>query len=520
MPQRLISAGWVALGILGLILIAILFLVGRSPSCAAETGPAWKRRLVAAALGLLGIASGCNSDPSSDWLKSFSGHKAPASAPAPAEFDQAAERFSRNLDKIEDYPDNQIISDRLASHLIKWHSTESEAFHTAVKDRTLSAEQQATVKKLDARSEQVLEAIYNAQASEIPLGEAGKYWAGLQSLWQTCLAEATSKYQTPDKIGDRKTKSESLCLCIKQIDGLYLGGYLGLPEAFAVRNEFKMMAEMLYATQIPDSLAPEWKKASPQDRQRFLERFRELLLNEPEHDVLKRIERRLPYLQKLAEAPSIRKEVLLALAFSAGTDLALSKNNSGELAKQTWDILDRLVEKASVSGDLAKESQWKMIVMAWALEAWPSQAVSDAQMDFIATYFQRIPQAAETLAARKLLTAAEAKALTSAAQNIGRDLVSLERVRGTCYLVDFSGVIKDTIKRLQQRATLLRQMLAQQAVRVEVVEKLVPVMKSDLSTLREEDMQKSLDPHELADARRAAAEAEEAIRQIEAMLKR
>lgn len=54
MPQRVIYAWTVAVALLGLVVVAVLVVFGADLSRAARRGPRWKRRLVAAALALLG----------------------------------------------------------------------------------------------------------------------------------------------------------------------------------------------------------------------------------------------------------------------------------------------------------------------------------------------------------------------------------------------------------------------------------------------------------------------------------
>jgi len=53
MPHRLVSLWGIVLGVLGLLLVVGLALVGADLVRSARTGPRWRRRLVAAALGLL-----------------------------------------------------------------------------------------------------------------------------------------------------------------------------------------------------------------------------------------------------------------------------------------------------------------------------------------------------------------------------------------------------------------------------------------------------------------------------------
>ena len=63
MPQRVMTAWVIVIGIAGLLLVAVLAGFGRDLVRASRTGPRWKRRMVASAivlLGLLGVTVGTN----------------------------------------------------------------------------------------------------------------------------------------------------------------------------------------------------------------------------------------------------------------------------------------------------------------------------------------------------------------------------------------------------------------------------------------------------------------------------
>ncbi|MHC4716614.1 MAG: hypothetical protein ACYS5V_06570, partial [Planctomycetota bacterium] len=65
MPHRLIGAWAVLLGVVGVLVIAALVVLGRDLRQASVTGPRWKRRLVAAAMGLLGMIGSAQAAPPS-----------------------------------------------------------------------------------------------------------------------------------------------------------------------------------------------------------------------------------------------------------------------------------------------------------------------------------------------------------------------------------------------------------------------------------------------------------------------
>jgi len=53
MPHRIAGFAWVALGLLGVIVLGALIVMGADTDRAARTGPRWKRRLITAGLVLL-----------------------------------------------------------------------------------------------------------------------------------------------------------------------------------------------------------------------------------------------------------------------------------------------------------------------------------------------------------------------------------------------------------------------------------------------------------------------------------
>lgn len=101
MPQRVTTILTMALGVLGLGVLAALIVLRADVQRAAATGPPWKRRLVGAALLLLatigGAAPGCRT-PSSEGPAQG---KTPATAPAVDPVAAAWERIDRAWDHAE-----------------------------------------------------------------------------------------------------------------------------------------------------------------------------------------------------------------------------------------------------------------------------------------------------------------------------------------------------------------------------------------------------------------------------------
>ena len=82
MPHRLVSAWAALLGIAGILVVAVLLLLGKDLSRASVTGPRWKRRLVAAAMAMLGLLGAAEAGEPASAPASRPASSAPA-APTP-----------------------------------------------------------------------------------------------------------------------------------------------------------------------------------------------------------------------------------------------------------------------------------------------------------------------------------------------------------------------------------------------------------------------------------------------------
>ena len=168
---------------------------------------------------------------------------------------------------------------------------------------------------------------------------------------------------------------------------------------------------------------------------------------------------------------------------------------------------------------LAKAPQWPAVVQYWKMSKplADSGKSTSAQRKESDNNLAAAKKALEQLKKAKLLSAAEASLLVSNADQIRQDIYRNPPTdfKGTCYLMAPPISAHMSLRRLEKRLPLLKQLAAAGRISPAVVEKVTDSIEKDIITLSDEKLTKPLKPAELNKAAKLRAEAAEILRLVE-----
>jgi len=253
---------------------------------------------------------------------------------------------------------------------------------------------------------------------------------------------------------------------------------------------------------------------------------------------LKRLSERLVVLGQLAEAKTVRPEVVYKVLGSIEADLAVLGNEKALAglkederpeAVRVRDAAKAAIAKiraragGTATQDLAESAGWKTVLAVWK-QVEPLAASgksSTAEREAADAALARVEAAAQRLAVAGTISTAEAELVIVR----GRDLrASIYRnpptdSQVTCYSMALVAPVKVSLARLVDRLPLLRQVLEQGKVRPEVVARILPGLRDDLRVITDAKNLETLGEDEQHEVKyQVAPDAERTLYAIEALV--
>jgi len=257
----------------------------------------------------------------------------------------------------------------------------------------------------------------------------------------------------------------------------------------------------------------------------------------PAHDSLKRLQERLPLLEKLAAAKSVNPEVVAKVLCTVEDDLAIlsrpklvedlkppERSDAPKVRAAAQAALTKIQAAArGTDTSLAKSAAWKALTDGMDAVAPLAQSgkstererqVADGQL-------KAAEAAADKLAAEGLLAWPEAEMIKAECGSLRgemrRDPPTDTKL--VCYgAAQFHPPALQSMERLTDRLPLLQKMVALGKVTPEVLARVLPTIEMDIETLRDERLLGQLDKDRQVEARSSLRpRAEEILKQVKAL---
>ena len=467
MPQRVIHAWMIVVGIAGLLLAAALVLYGADLRRASRTGPRWKRRLLTAALGLLsGLSAG---------LASRGLARSASAAPAAVSPEPAAEPAKAPASLAETPQWKRLTA------------TWKEADDVASGRKGLYP--------FDAKGKKALLAALGARAQDID-------------------ALAAKDLLTAPEAG----------LLKKELDRLAKGVQAKRPIEMKMATCYEPMWMYTAADdalrRIADRLGLLGKLAAapairPQVAAKVLATLQADLATGQNAEYLRYLKDQAAKLDDPKTNKYARKFITAAHRRDAEKNLQAARALAARLQA-------RLSGRAPAPS-LEKTAQWQTILEAWRFckplaDTGKSTMAQRQQAD---QKINAIKQAVVELVNGGVLAPAEGGLLVDEADRVRTEIYRLMPTdfRGTCYGVPFRlSPAAASLGRLEKRLPLLQKLGRSGKVSPAVIEKVLPSVRSDLATLADPKQTRHLAPDRKAKVERTIAQAHAAAAKIQSLL--
>lgn len=312
MPHRAIYIGTILIGLVGLVLLAALWLARRDARAAAGRGPRWKRALLAAAFALLGmstmVASGQQPpEPRPPDIEGPTCYMPPFEPPAqPQDLDMRLKRLN-----------DRVI---LLANLTREQKLQSEAINTTIATierdladlaalQGLTDEQRKNVdaRVVDARNRVARARAMLAVGGQRELADT-EQWKSVAATWAAAAEIAAGKKgDYPfDEAGKEKLRTD-IRQAKAHVDTLWLADLLTLPEAGLMTAGLDRLDRKVNA----------FRTTEEQGWTCYL-----MIYNPPARDSMQRLEARLPLLEKLTLQKKINAKVTDRVLASIEGDVA------------------------------------------------------------------------------------------------------------------------------------------------------------------------------------------------------
>ena len=257
----------------------------------------------------------------------------------------------------------------------------------------------------------------------------------------------------------------------------------------------------------------------------------------PAHYSLKRLQERLPLLEKMAVARAVKSEVVAKALGTVEDDLEIL-GNAKEIeplkeaeraeAKKIRDAGQAALAKIQAAArgtdtSLAQSSAWRAVTDGMAAVAPLAQSGKSTEQERQAAdgQLKAAEAAADKLTAEGLLAWPEAEILKAEMQKLRGEMVRNPPTdtKLVCYgAAQFHPPAQQSIERLTDRLPLLQKMIASGKITPEVLARVLPTIEADVKTLSDEKALGQLDKDRQAEARSSLRpRAEEILKQVKSL---
>jgi len=349
-----------------------------------------------------------------------------------------------------------------------------------------------------------------------------KQWKHLAEVWREADQIGSGKRgQYPFHEKGKKEILGELAAVGTNLDRFQETGLLTAAESGLLKQELSLLTSRVQAKR-----PTEMRNASCYEPMAFT----------PGRDSLKRLTDRLPLLEKLADAETIRPEVVSKVLATVEKDLATLRQEktrdrlpddlkaqaekvSGAAAAHVEKIKSKLNGKV---GALESHPKWQVVTGAWktATPLAVSGKSTEAQRKAVDKKLESAKQGATELAEAGLISDAESKLLFSEAARLRQEIYRNPPTdcKVTCYDMAFIPPAQQSLKRLNQRLPLLKQLAAGGKVHPAALKKVLGSVEDDIRMLADEARLKQLAPQQRQQAGPLREEAEAAVAEIRKIL--
>jgi len=356
-------------------------------------------------------------------------------------------------------------------------------------------------------------------------------WQWIVEVWRDAAPVAEGRRGPyPFNEVQRKNLLDRLAGTPDRIDTLRKDGLLSEAEAGLLK------AELGYVVRGVQSMRP--------TEMRMATCYKPMMVV-PARDSLKRLQERLPLLEKMAEAKALKPEVLVKVRGTVELDLATLgnpkwvepfKEDERAEAKKACDAARAAIAKIEAAArgkdtSLASSAGWKALADGTAVAAPLARSgrSTTKQREEADGALKVAEAAADRLSCEGLLSSPEAEILKAECARLRGEMYrnpptpaplqgAVPHEIASCYEMVAVAPARQSMERLTDRLPLLTKMVLRGRIAPEVLARVLPTMETDIETLRDERLLGQLNTDEQVEARSSLRpRAEEILKQVKAL---
>jgi len=502
MPQRVMGAWLVVVGLVGLAAVGVLALCGRDVRAAARRGPRWKRRLLAAGLSVLAAFgwTGRSGEAREPTAVATVSESKTGSADA-SEIVLAVFRMRAQLAELEKLTAARDVNGPAVTSTADAIESLVAVLRAPGNVGKLTPKGQAEAARLLALARKRLP----AARALVPVGTTdlvkSPQWQVVADAWRFAGPLAVNGKSTS---AQRKEADAKLKAAAKAVSALQLAGLLTSAEAGLLTVDAARIRTEIY-------------RNPPTD---FRGTCYDMAYIPPAQASLGRLQKQVAYLKtivgsdKLAPAAldkvigSIERDVAILADPKQTKRLPAAQKAGAEALRKQVSLLAAQIKRRVLSARLGQTAGWATVTDAMAFGAKIGQRNTTAQRKQFTGKLTAAVAALAALAKADALTEGESTLMSGELQRIRTAVTRYPPtdIRVTCYKMAYNPPAKRSFERLQKRLPLLKKLAESGRLNTAVLAKVLPTVRADIETLsREKELAQLRKDRALAEAVRKQA---------------
>lgn len=506
MPQRVIGAWLIVVGVLALAAVGLWALCGRDVRSAARTGPRWKRALLAAGLSVL-AAFGWTGRPAEAREPAVvaAGAGAKVDSPDASEVVMALFRMRSQLANLAKLTAARDVNGLAVEATAEAIDSLVAVLRTPGNVARLTPKGQAEATRLLALAETRVP----AARALVPVGTTdlarSPQWQVVADAWRHAGPLAATGKSTS---AQRKQADEKFAAATKATAALRLAGLLTAAEAGLLTVDAARLRTEVYANPPTDSKV----------------KCYEMMFIPPARMSLKRLTQQLGLLKTISRSNKLAPAVLDKVMGAIERDLAVladpkqmkhlgdAERAAARTMRKDAPPLVARINRRMVSARLSQTAGWATVIDAMTFGTKIGQRNTMAQRKQFKGKLTAALGALAALAKTDALTEGEAALMTGELQRIRTAAYRYPPtdMRVTCYKMMYIPPVRGSFERIKKRLPLLKKLAESGRLNVAVLARVLPTVRADVELLSGEK--------ELAQLHRERAEAETVVEQVAPVL--
>ena len=501
MPQRIIGAWWVLVGVLGVAAVGVWALCGRDVRAASRQGGRLKRKLLGAGLAVLTVLGLAPSAGEAREPTAATEVEPAARSDDASEVVLALFRMRTKLDELEKLTAARDVDGPAVTETADTIDSLAAVLRKQGNVATLTPKGQAEA----ARLLKLAETRVPVARALVPVGTTdlarSPQWQVVVDAWRFAgpLAETGKSTSAQRKDADAKLKAAATSTA-----ALTQAGLLSAAEAGLLTIDAARLRTEIYCNPPTD----------------FRGTCYDMMFIPPAQSSLKRIETQVTLLKTILAARTLAPAALDKVTGAIEADLAIladpkqtkhlpaNRKAAAEALRKEVGSLVAQIKRRVVSERLGQTAGWKTVNDAMAFGTKIGQRNTTAQ--------RKQFQAKYTAAATALTSLAKTGAMTEGESSLIKG--ELDRVRTSvyrypptdmrvsCYKMAYNPPVRQSFLRLKGRVAILKKLAESGRLNAAVLGKILPTVRADMELLSSEK--------ELAKLRTSRAEAEAVRKQV------